>query len=1739
MEGVRRDDPFLWDAEAVVQSLCSLSRPCTRDPDQLATRIREEGIDGHTLLSFEFVCSRPELFECLGIKLGVHKASLGRAILSLRSKSPAFRRWKTEFLQEQLEELSDAPENHQNAAEGPSIRPTATEPAASESPANTAEGHQVNGEGRQGPHPNDNDAKIPSRQESQSILDEPPSNNPPAAVDASPHPPAPSVNGNSTEPKGVKRKRVAPLQLASRPINLTPLPLPTQADGLMNGLAHVNAPDHGEFPWERSGPQAYLGNGVVKISAIKDPLHSLSSQIIDKGDAFATKHPVTLPRGLRLTAKRVMTHFMRRQGRKEALLRQGIVPMETSVSDEDEDLNVFDFPDEFDEETLKEIEAEQAEIRQAEALRQASIKPERVHELLQEVIEEFKARWTETKLPKHQLKAYKIWTDARKHGTSTQQAIQAFQRAQNYDNRIHKLRSEILEQIWAKELEVRDQAKCMQQTVEDKLYNVWLSNMLNSRLAPKKPESLSKPRRTAPKRPQSPTGSEILTSSDEDDFIVPDEDEMMKVETLSHVDDDRAKSMQPNLLTPVKPESSSYVDVDLTQVETPESLRCPRQRTVIDLITPVKPKDTLEPPSTDAASVQEPEAGEVPGEEDEFESFEQIGEQQPSHWVKHQDREKLIICLLWKLSHSQRTRVLDAARNNSATSLYPITIGAYLVKPFQSIEESKDDGEQAIAFHITHLFLSYIRLKVIKPSRMLSISPRNKEKLQTNKGDRWAKFHAFLNRIAPHFPQESQIYRTDAYDLDLADLDDGDDTLPNSQATPSRRKPPRKEIVRNKEAVNLREMEARRREEQEARRTKVRAERHTMSMVDRDKSRLIINEAKEDGQSFIYINEEIGKRIQDHQIDGVRFLWDQIMLDREVRQGCLLAHTMGLGKTMQVVTFLVAIQEAAQSTDSTVKEQIPKDLRDSQTLVLCPSSLVENWEDELLIWAPIGLLGPIHKINSDLKPADRKVKVQTWAEEGGVLIVGYSMLKQVVNLDEETNDLLTATPSIVVADEVHTIKNPQAEVHRVCSRFKTNCRIALTGTPLANNVEEYYYMVDWVAPNFLGPIDEFRQIYATPIHQGLWGDSEPWEKRKAIKMLQVLKDTVAPKVDRKTIKSLPKHVLPLKFEFVLCVAPTALQCRLYDICISGLGNVGEDIRSNQTVWSAVENLTLLCNHPRCFREKAMQVRGNQGEGGKGFLSDKVISSALKETNGLDLNNPNLSPKTEMLSRILDEAHKVGDKVLVFTHSIATLNYLDNLLKMQRRRFCRLEGKTDTTKRQEMTKNFNVGEREIFLISTKAGGVGLNLQGANRVVIFDFKWNPIHEQQAIGRAYRIGQKKPVFVYQFIVAGTFEEDMQNKAVFKMQLASRVVDKKNPVSWSKRLGTLLHPIKPAKAKDLTAFTGKDRILDKLIENNAKPKGIQYIVSTDTFEEEDPTSNLSAEDRRHAEQLVKINHLRLTNPSEYERLKQREEEQWRVLQAMPPVQAFGLPQQGPPVSWANTVTQEKPDASSLPLGLDGVQEAPMSSLPASVAQQDLLVLGKRPDSQQSSHGQPPQTVSQPNLTAPLPLPGANTYFGSAPVPEKASVPKPERLPVVPATPPLSFPFSGAKIFNTPRGSPAKERFEQRLCDRFENLRSVIFSSPDECKSRAQTITKCIYDEQMRQANGFLHDDQRWRFLNEQLEHDRFVLAVASGHLPPKYLALASNKDFEERLSLLKSLAARDFERRIEVPGGKLDPQV
>ncbi|KLJ12965.1 hypothetical protein EMPG_12064 [Blastomyces silverae] len=721
-----------------------------------------------------------------------------------------------------------------------------------------------------------------------------------------------------------------------------------------------------------------------------------------------------------------------------------------------------------------------------------------------------------------------------------------------------------------------------------------------------------------------------------------------------------------------------------------------------------------------------------------------------------------------------------------------------------------------------------------------------------------------------------------------------------SRHTPHKKR--KRAVKESQEAMDIQRKAQRRVEQQEVQRKRFARELRGTGRSNTDPERQAISF----DDPVIYLHSHIGARVKPHQLSGIQFMWRELIKD-EKRQGCLLAHTMGLGKTMQVrISLLVSIANAAASDDPAVRNQIPKSLQLSRTLVLCPSSLIENWWEELCIWTPndhatIRNIGPFHKILPTLQIEERLEGISSWYEDGGILLMSYDIFRALVlnkatknrppALDSRTHGKvrkhLLEGPRIIVADEAHKLKNRNAGVAEACRAFVSKSRIALTGSPLANNLSEYYAMIDWIAPGYLGDFVQFKAKYIEPIQEGLYADSSQWERRQSLKKLQVLKKDIDPKLNRADISVL-KGSLPQKVEFVITVPLTPLQEQAYNAYISALETY--DSVGNPRLWDWLSILSLLCNHPGCFIEKLQdRSKGSQKPPSSRaspdtdfeipedpsipqvLLSSEILAGLEKIfTTDMDMWSLELSHRALVADQIIERSVAAGDKVLLFSHSIPTLNYLEQVLRQAGRTYSRLDGKTPVATRQVATKNFNSDSNtQVYLISTRAGGLGLNIPGANRVIIFDFQFNPTWEEQAVGRAYRLGQLKPVYVYRFLAGGTYEDNMHNRAVFKTQLAFRVVDKKNPVRWASRnVKDYLFKPKAVPQNDLSEFKGKDpAVLDKIL---AEHGNIRKIALTETFQREDNDKLTPEEEKAVQEEL------------DDERLKRNDPDAWQKKQEL-----------------------------------------------------------------------------------------------------------------------------------------------------------------------------------------------------------------------------------------------------------------
>ena len=772
----------------------------------------------------------------------------------------------------------------------------------------------------------------------------------------------------------------------------------------------------------------------------------------------------------------------------------------------------------------------------------------------------------------------------------------------------------------------------------------------------------------------------------------------------------------------------------------------------------------------------------------------------------------------------------------------------------------------------------------------------------------------------------------------------------------------------------------------------------------------IVNPAKADDEDFINIDPHIAGKIHSHQIRGVQFLWGEAVAAGE---GCLLAHTMGLGKTMQCITLLVALAAAAHSDNERVSKQVPESFKTLHALILCPPALVENWQDELLMWTPPSShieVKNMRKITKDLPIEERIYELQEWSEHGGILLMSYSIFQALIHNNAKGRaqvpplnkadhalalEILSHQPNLVIADEAHHFKDRASQLSKAVWHIQTKRRIALTGSPLSNHLKEYFCILNWVAENYLGDLSEFNYKFVKPITDGMWQESSRAQRRIALRKLTVLKKELGPKVSRADYSVIQRQ-MPDKTEFVIRLDLTDLQRRCYDMFINAIEATLVN-RSQANLWACISLLTLLCAHPKCFQQKLEEPAKSKNRPRKDQSretpdkDDQLLEEAeaiLSQPTELDLDvvtqqkellkacrnltAVDQSRKMEILMDIIDFAGEAREKVLVFSERIAVLDYVEKELKRRNKAPMRLDGSQDTSRRQNLTKEFNEGAAKIMLISTRAGGTGLNLQAANRVVILDYHFNPMCEQQAIGRSYRIGQKKHVYVYRLVIGGSFEEALLNQGVFKTQLAGRVVDKKDIKPQAKRdFSQYLKPLEETPQEDLSKYKTEDPlILARILERQSQRAMIRSIQEMESFLVEE-REELTLEEQMEAEREIQDNRLRRADPEAWKRQRAEEEEARRKRWEYVSAQTSAVPNPGFTPTLPSQAVPAEGNAQLLPSALL-TSAAAKNAAPFPARKPPTLTNGKKVTQQSSAapgHGAdsallpqaPPSNTSQP----------------------------------------------------------------------------------------------------------------------------------------------------------------------------------
>nr|GAT57610.1 predicted protein [Mycena chlorophos] len=497
-------------------------------------------------------------------------------------------------------------------------------------------------------------------------------------------------------------------------------------------------------------------------------------------------------------------------------------------------------------------------------------------------------------------------------------------------------------------------------------------------------------------------------------------------------------------------------------------------------------------------------------------------------------------------------------------------------------------------------------------------------------------------------------------------------------------------------------------------------------------------------------------RLRPHQVEGVKFMYDCVMgLRKHEGQGCILADEMGLGKTLQTISLVWTLLK--QNPYFGAGPAVGK------VLIVCPVTLINNWKAEFVKWLGRDRLGVVTVGDKD------KNAVRTFlnAKNQHVLIVGYERLRTVID------QLAYCMPPIglIVCDEGHRLKTANSKTTTMFDALKTTRRILLSGTPIQNDLGEFHAMADFCNPGLLDDYATFKRVYETPILKGRAPDSSEKERELGEARLAKLNGVTKSFVLRREAALLLQY-LPPKHEYVVFVKPTSLQVSIMAKILNP--SKLDDLVTSSTAESLalIGLLTKVSNSPILLKATADKHKGSDNAIKYSGVLDAV--KLLPENAAIE--DMGLSGKLTALNKLLKLIYQTTEeKCVLVSHYTSTLNILEAFCKSKGYSYYRVDGQTQTSKRQEYVNSFNKSNQRsgfIFLLSSKAGGVGINLIGGSRLCLIDSDWNPSHDEQSMARCHRDGQKRPVHIYRFLTAGAIDEKIFQRQVTKQGLRTALI-------------------------------------------------------------------------------------------------------------------------------------------------------------------------------------------------------------------------------------------------------------------------------------------------------------------------------------------------------------------------------
>ena len=500
------------------------------------------------------------------------------------------------------------------------------------------------------------------------------------------------------------------------------------------------------------------------------------------------------------------------------------------------------------------------------------------------------------------------------------------------------------------------------------------------------------------------------------------------------------------------------------------------------------------------------------------------------------------------------------------------------------------------------------------------------------------------------------------------------------------------------------------------------------------------------------------KWLRPHQRDGVRFMAECVLDQRDFKGlGCILADDMGLGKTLQSITLLYTLMTRGFINNESVCKK---------SIIICPTSLVTNWQNEIKKWLNNKLqVVTIIKTTID-EITDGINKFYSNFNSANVLIISYESIRRCIDLFLDNNK-----PSIdlMIFDEAHRLKNDQTRTYLELNKIKCLRRILLSGTPLQNDLNEFYAMINFTNPNVIGRKQTFNRYYQVPILEGREPYALDSDVKLGMKRSMELSAIINQFVLRRTNILLSKH-LPPKVMQVICCKLTSFQQKIYQRLLKSKHILDllrksdqQDGKQKGAVLPLMNQLKSLCNHPMILYNLMKK---------KNKLAKDILNLYPNNYQAKANDGGKMSILIEMLINL---KKNTNDRIVFISNYTSTLDIFEYICKQHNWGYVRLDGSVSVMKRQERVDLFNgknvMNKKNLpfaFLLSSKAGGCGINLVGANRLILFDPDWNPAVDKQAAARIWRDGQTKRCFIYRMLTTGTLEERIYQRQLSKEGLA-----------------------------------------------------------------------------------------------------------------------------------------------------------------------------------------------------------------------------------------------------------------------------------------------------------------------------------------------------------------------------------